>query len=512
MKTRSKGISATGEGRLLPSQLPMAPLSRSFRSDGIRWLLGLTVLTLCSWGRWYATGSLKIDENYPSEKLGTLLLLAMCIGWGLLISGWIGMLTRPPEQPRRLVYAALFIVAWMLPLLSNDIFILFAQASLTAQGQDVYTSAQSFPTSVWFSWIGERWRANPSPYGPLTLIAAWPSVLGHGNPWLVELYLRLAWLVPLIIVMELSFRAFRDRPMFHVLVWLNPLFMVEGPGQLHPDLLGVIAITAGLLLRRRAPGLGGSSAWALATLCKWNLGFTLPWFWLSGTRNQAQRLWRAALLALSLLGMGAVFYAPFWRGPETLFSPLRALAANTMVPGGSVVDCVGVVATSLRGDVFDAKHPLQEPGARPREARASAWKVAQWFMQFLALAAIVPLVLGLLRGFGDERLAVVTGAFIVALLTLASPKFQSWYLMSALPFFGLSCPPAWRRWWVWVVATSVTEEFSLVLPRTAALFAPCVAISTVATALVFLLWFRARFWGPLPLDQGTPVHREGPPS
>ena len=65
--------------------------------------------------------------------------------------------------------------------------------------------------------------------------------------------------------------------------------------------------------------------------------------------------------------------------------------------------------------------------------------------------------------------------------------------MSALPFFGLSCPQVWRRWWVWAVGTSVTQEFSLVLPRSAVLFAPC-AVSTLATTVVFLLWFRTRFW------------------
>ena len=86
---------------------------------------------------------------------------------------------------------------------------------------------------------------------------------------------------------------------------------------------------------------------------------------------------------------------------------------------------------------------------------------------------------------------------MIAVFTLASPKFQSWYLLGALPFFGLSCPPAWRRWWVWAVGISVTPEFSLVLPHSALLFAPW-AVSTLATVVVFLLWFRARFWSLAP--------------
>jgi hypothetical protein len=477
----------------MPSDTAKPRLSHSLRPEGIRWLLGLFVLTFCSWGRWLATGSLKIDENPPSEGVGTLLLLVMCLGWALAVTGWAQMLARPPERPRRLVYLGLFVAAWMLPLLSNDIFSLFAQASLSSHGQDVYGSANAYPDSIWFSWIGERWRNSPSPYGPVTLLAAWPSALGGGNPWLAEALLKLAWLVPLVVVFEVSLRIFRERPMFHAMLWLNPLFLIEGPGQLHPDLLGALLVTAGLLLRHRSPGLGGATAWALATLSKLNLAFTVPWFWLSGTVGWGQRIRRGALLAACLLATAALVYAPFWRGPETLRGQFRALSSNTLVPGGSLVDVAGTVAGALSGTLSRADTPVEEFDPRQRDARALAWRIAQLVTTLLALAAIVPLGLGLLRGHDDERLALATGAFVVALLTLASPKFQSWYLLSALPFFGLSCPPVWRRWWVWAVGTSVTQEFSLVLPRTAVLFAPC-AVSTLATTVVFLLWFRARFW------------------
>jgi hypothetical protein len=40
----------------------------------------------------------------------------------------------------------------------------------------------------------------------------------------------------------------------------------------------------------------------------------------------------------------------------------------------------------------------------------------------IALAAIIPLGLGLLRDLDEDRLALATGAFIVAMVTLASPS------------------------------------------------------------------------------------------
>jgi hypothetical protein len=67
--------------------------------------------------------------------------------------------------------------------------------------------------------------------------------------------------------------------------------------------------------------------------------------------------------------------------------------------------------------------------------------------------------------------------------------------MSALPFFGLSCPPVWRRWWPGVIFFAVAQEFPLALPRNAVLFAPAVGISVFMTGVMFLWSFRGRYLG-----------------
>jgi hypothetical protein len=192
-----------------------------------------------------------------------------------------------------------------------------------------------------------------------------------------------------------------------------------------------------------------------------------------------------------LLATATVLYTPFWRGPDTVLGQLQGLRTTTFVPGGTLVDVVGTVSGALAGS--NANTPVELFDLRQQDVRARASQVAQLLAMLIALAAIIPLGLGLLRDLDEDRLALATGAFIVAMVTLASPKFQSWYLMTALPFFALCCPPEWRRWWVWAVATSVAPEFALVLPRSAVLFAPW-SVATVASVVVFLLSFRARFW------------------
>src|ERR1700722_315070 len=143
----------------------------SLRRDERLWLLGILVLTACSWARWLATGSAKVDENYPSEGAGSLLFVGGVLGWGLLLFSWRGLLSRPVANPRRLAFTGLAVATLMLPLLSNDLFSLLTYGSLAARGRDVYTTAASLPESVWYSWVGQRWNDKVCVYGPTTLLA-----------------------------------------------------------------------------------------------------------------------------------------------------------------------------------------------------------------------------------------------------------------------------------------------------------------------------------------------------
>jgi hypothetical protein len=465
-------------------------------TDERRWLLGLALITACSWGRWAATGSVKVDENYPSEVAGTALFLVLLAGWALLVAGWHGMLLRPPPAPRRLAFVGLGVASLMLPMISNDVFSVFAYASLAARGRDVYTTAAALPESPWFGWIGEHWNTKVCVYGPTTLLAALPSALGGQNPWLALLLTRVTWLLPLAAVMELSFRRLGERPFFHAMVWLNPLWIVEGPGQLHADLLGATAVVAGVVLGAGGRWKGGAALWAVAVLGKWSFAFAAPWFWLRGARTAREALLRLPVVAAVVLALGAVVYAPFWRGVSTLTEPVHALAS--MNPGGSITEVVGTIVHVLRGGGIPAADaPVELAIELDRQSHATTWLVVSLVLRLVALGVGLSVLRDLRRAPGnEEQLALGTGVLVVAAVTLASHRFQAWYLMTALPFFGLRCPEPWRRWWVAVVAVSVTTEFVYVLPRTAWLLPPWVAVTTAVTVILFLVSFRARFLRP----------------
>jgi hypothetical protein len=455
------------------------------------------IVTGCSWWRFFATGSMKVDESYPARFAGFALLAALVAGWALAVTGWRGLLVSPPPHPRRTAFAALGVAAFMLPMLSNDLFSVLSYGSVAAGGHDVYGTTTWLSQGPFYSFLGEHWRQTVCVYGPTTLIAALPAGLAGASAgsraWAGLAILRLLWFVPLALTMELTFRRLRDRPSFHAMVWLNPLFIVEGPGQLHADLLGLVAITAGIVLHRSGKVRTSFGLYAVALLGKYTFAPAGLWFWLSATPSAGQRARRIATMGAILVGMGVAFYAPFWSGPDTLLAPLRSLAR--MNPGGSITEVLGIVVQFLRTGSFTPPDlAVQAALELDRATKHASWLVVSWIMRLVFVGVVAIVLPSMLRKGSDERtLALGTGVISVALLTLASHRFQSWYLVAALPFFGLSCSTAWRRWWTAVVAVAVPVDFACVLERSSSVYPVWGAVTTGALVVVFLWSFRARY-------------------
>jgi hypothetical protein len=466
----------------------------ALRADERLWLAGISIVALASWGRWLATGSLKVDESYPAELPGTLLLVALVAGYGLALFGWKGLLERPVQNPRRLAFAGLGVAALMLPMLSNDVYSLLAYGSLAAHGQDVYATSSVLPDSAWYPWVGARWLQNVCVYGPTTLVSVIPASLLHAHPLLALLALRATWFVPLAVVMELSFRHLQGRPFFHAMVWLNPLFLLEGPGQLHTDLLGVVAITAGILFQLRGRLKTGWVMYGVALLGKYSFGLTGPWFWLSGAQTNRQRALRIPAMVALLVPLAVGCFVPFWRGIGTIVEPLRALA--TMNPGGTLTEVVGhAVHVARGGSLVPPNLPIAEALALDRATHETIWLIASCVLSSVALAVGVRVLRAMLRRTDEDMIALGTGVLIVLTATVASRRFEPWYLLPALPFFGLRCTDEWRRWWIAVAALSVAPTFMNVLPRSALVLPLWSVVTNLGLMAVFLSSFRSRYLG-----------------
>ncbi|MGH7434414.1 MAG: hypothetical protein ACRENE_01935, partial [Polyangiaceae bacterium] len=323
--------------------------------------------------------------------------------------------------------------------------------------------------------------------------------------WLGLTVIRLLWLAPVVAAMELTFRHLADRPGFHAMVWLNPLWLVEGPGQMHADLLGLSALAAGVALHLAGKTNKSAALYALAFWSKYTVVLTGLWFWWTGSKGG--RLRRAAGMAAAVAVAGVVLYAPFWRGPRTLLEPMAAL--GRMNPGGTFVE-VGAILVQLvvgGGSATPPDMPVQAALELDRATKHDSWVLLGVIARVVFVVAVWGATRALRERAGEGRaegdrhgagdrdpVAAITGAITVALLTLYSPRFQCWYLPAALPFFGLSCPPAWRRWWVVAVAVCVPVDFACVLERSSPVYPVWGALTTGAQVVAFFAWFSSRYW------------------
>ena len=463
------------------------------------------MLTACSWGRWLATGSLKVDQSYPSVAISTSLFLVLLVGWALLVRGFHGILTDacddrraaalPAPRVRRLAFMSLAVASLMLPMLSNDLFQLMSWGSLAAHGKDVFTTTSAFPGSEWLSFVAPRWVDTLCQYGPLSVIGAMPSALAHGNPWTAIVLIRVCWLVPLVAVMLISFRLLPSRRAFHAMLWLNPLWLLEGPGQLHCDLIGLTLVSAGVVLALRGRTVAAVFLYALAVVSKFTYVLVGSWFLLFDPISTRRRVVRALTMATAVGMCGAALYAPFWRGPATITAPIRDILADK--PGGTIVEVVGDLVLAARGvSPSPPDMPSAAGAARDRASMGSAWFIVaavSLMLKAVTVAAMGRVLYVMLKRNRPEVTALGTGALLVVAVTLGAPKFEPWYLLPALPFFGLCCTTAWRRWLTAAVALSVLPTFANVLPSTSPIVPVWGVLSTGANVAWFLAMFRARY-------------------
>ena len=217
------------------------------------------------------------------------------------------------------------------------------------------------------------------------------------------------------------------------------------------------------------------------------------WFWLAGARTTRERVLRLPAMGAVVLAVGVVAFAPFWRGPATITVPLRSLSG--MNPGGSIAEVVGDLVHVLRGGADRPPDmPVLQALAHDRATHGATWFVTSLVLRVVTLAIGARVLHAIARRPADDgAIALGTGVLLVAIATLASHRFEPWYLLAALPFFGLRCTAAWRRWWVAAAGLVVAPTFINVLPRTTALLPVWSVVSMAGVMYLFLRSLRARY-------------------
>ena len=169
------------------------------------------------------------------------------------------------------------------------------------------------------------------------------------------------------------------------MVWLNPLWIVEGPGQLHADLLGLVAITAGVVLHRAGKVRASFGLYAAALLGKYSFAPAGLWFWLSGASSAGERARRLATHGGPLRRGGVrLLRSRSGRGRTPSSCPCGPSA--DMNPGGSITEVLGIVIQFVRtGSVTPPDMAVQTALEVDRAAKQASWLVVAWVMRVVFL-------------------------------------------------------------------------------------------------------------------------------
>lgn len=119
-------------------------------------------------------------------------------------------------------------------------------------------------------------------------------------------------------------------------IGLNPLFLIEGPGNAHNDLLMMALLLWGASLALTRKDLAGSLLIGLSAGIKMPTIVVLPWLALenAGITDRGRALRRVAAKILLVLAPTVLGFLPLWEGTATFGPVLRRLHATSAAPVG----------------------------------------------------------------------------------------------------------------------------------------------------------------------------------
>jgi hypothetical protein len=215
-------------------------------------------------------------------------------------------------------------------------------------------------------------------------------------------------------------------------IGMNPLFLIEGPGNGHNDMLMVALMLSGLALYAKGQKLSAYFVLGLSAGVKFVTAGILPWILLDDIRRRPFRgaLATAALSSLIFAAPNVLGFVPFWRGMDTFRGISSVYTVQTRGNSPALTDA-------------PAEGEAQTTGASPRLFFESL-TIKHWALVF----TYVVLTIALWRRPSSGGHLSAWSLFALGLCSLAAPVWFPWYTLWAWsvsltrwnrPHLALSC-------------------------------------------------------------------------
>jgi Glycosyltransferase family 87 len=374
--------------------------------------------------------------------------IAVLLGWFGGLSAWFygyrtllrqqSSLANEAQESIQPFIIPLLLFACMPPILSKDVFIYLLQGKLALNGIFTYTDGSFNTHHEWVEYVDPIWRDCPNHYGPLPMVlfvlAALSKSIVGALVALKVMYSLLAFAI-LYAARQLA-RALGVNPNKVALaIGLNPIFLIQGVGQLHIDLLVCLLLLLFLfsLTRPHHWWITGMSIGCLGLtktlLLPLSLGFYVLfvlWHWKNDRFNFFEAVKTISVTVILMI----VGYATLGQPPEALTHPISYHAQKE--PVKSVTELASYVGVYL----FPQANSTSIQSSLVDQKIAMAHKITP-IVQIIAL--LLALWVAYRTFLGKQLLGFIFGIGLMMhiVFILYSPIMHPWYFLLIMPFFAL---------------------------------------------------------------------------
>ena len=415
------------------------------------------MFVLISWYRAFVAGTIMVDGHAMHGFAEAFVLGAFLVALGSFSYAYYRLWKDEQADGAQLKLLAFFlagIFSFMLPMLSNDIFSYMVFGDAADKGADVYTNAQCTHFSTFYPYITGLWTTSTCAYGTVILLMAMLATwLSAGKIIVALIIYKLMVLLFAFLFIEVAAKisVILKSPLRHfTFIAFNPVFLMQGVGQLHADLIAIAFILFALYFLLSGKWYLSFILIAFSIATKMNYVLMLPFFVFvvflqDGQSKNAYRKLGIGL-TLSVLSL-ATLYFPFYTSTATVTTPFTFhFFQNPSKCIGEILSYVIYFAPQIISGHHDQLQGTVNGVAGPYTQLLISVMIVK-VCQVIALVTSLYILIRFLNGTQtlQQWFRVYVRTLLLFLLYYLH-IFNPWYLMMFLPFMWVDEDPAFMGW------------------------------------------------------------------
>jgi len=481
----------------------------------LRFSIACILIVLASWTRWYFTGSLKADENYIENNALALnfYIFSYFSGFFLLVHTYYKIIFRKEgydlsiDETRTLSIIGNIILFFMTVIFASDIYTYLAEGELATRGIFTYTNGELVKNSKFIEYVSFWWKDCPNHYGPPLLFMFYSSVLigksVMASYWVFKILMLIsAILLTQTIYLILKEQSTKTKYNLYALVVLAPLFLIEGIGQTHVDLVITLFIALFIYFFLKNNFFMAVIFIALAVSCKIMYGVILiPLLiallyvkYINAAKNIKGFL-SYSILGLVIIGIiVGISYIPIWQGWETITIPMDYHKNKT--PCRSFTE-LSILVYKFGGELLSNGFNIPQLLI---DAHTKDFLSVQKILAYQKLIAPILKTLGLLLAIwsalpllkiqNTKEVFHIFARLWIIIITIYSPIFNPWYFMPILLLLIFTDTKSWMIYAIVVISQSINGQLGNSTIPIGNLWEVLASIQVLTLVPLFLLYFR----------------------